>query len=189
MNPLLSILIPTIPARFDQLGILLNRLGRDPRVEVLAFADNRRRSVGAKRQGLLDLARGDYVAFVDDDDWTTEDYLTELLPRCASGPDVVSFEQLAIINGVEGRIIFDATCQIDEPWQAGGTARRRPWHVCAWRRTLAQQCHFTDKNYGEDADWVNQAMRLVRSESHIPRVLHTYRYDSAISQAPPPAGK
>lgn len=186
MNPLLSILIPTIPARFDQLGILLNRLGRDPRVEVLAFADNRRRSVGAKRQGLLDLARGDYVAFVDDDDWTTEDYLTELLPRCASGPDVVTFEQLAIINGVEGRIIFNATCQIDEPWQAGGTARRRPWHVCAWRRSIAAQGIFTEVNYGEDRAWVDQVAPLVRNHLHIPKVLHHYRHDATLTAAPAP---
>lgn len=186
MNPLLSILIPTIPARLDQLGILLNRLGRDPRVEVLAFADNRTRSVGAKRQGLLDLARGEYVAFVDDDDWTTEDYLAELLPRCASGPDVITFEQLAVINGVEGRIIFDATARIDEPWQAGGTARRRPWHVCAWRRSIAVQGIFTEVNYGEDRAWVDQVAPLARNHLHIPKVLHHYRHDAATTAAPAP---
>ena len=99
---------------------------------------------------------------------------------------MVTFEQLAIINGVEGRIIFDATCQIDEPWQAGGTARRRPWHVCAWRRSLAAQGIFTEVNYGEDRAWVDQVAPLARNHLHIPQVLHHYRHDATLTAAPAP---
>lgn len=186
MTPLLSVLIPSIPSRLALAQTILAQLGDDPHVETLLFTDNKRRSVGAKRQALLDIARGDYVAFVDDDDAVAADYLAELLPRCASGPDVVTFEQEAIIEGVSGRIIFDAACRLDEPWQPGGDARRRPWHVCAWRRTLAQQGVFTEINYGEDAAWVAQVAPLARTHLHVPKVLHIYRHSRATTAAPPP---
>jgi glycosyltransferase involved in cell wall biosynthesis len=188
MKPTLSILIPTVPSRSHELSQLIGHLtaigADDPAVEVLAFSDNRRRSIGAKRQALLDMARGEYVAFCDDDDWLADPYFSEILPRCESGPDVVTFEQIATINGVEGRIVFDATCRVDEPWKPNGVARRRPWHVCAWKRSLAQRGLFTEINYGEDAAWVAQVAHLARTTLHVPRVLHYYRHDAKTTLAP-----
>ncbi len=203
MNPILSILTPSVPSRFmgftdhcsdapgplpklmDEIGRQIYEGGFTGRVEHLVFTDNKARPVGAKRQGLLDMARGDYVAFVDDDDDISRGYLEEIIPRCVSGPDVVTFAQCAIIEGVSGEIIFDATCRQDEPWKAGGSARRRPWHVCVWRRELAIQGVFTEVNYGEDAAWVDQVAPLARNHLHIPRVLHYYRHSSATTEAPP----
>lgn len=185
MNPLLSILTPSVPSRLAQAIALSAKLDH-PHVEHLIFTDNKRRSIGAKRQALLDIARGNYVAFVDDDDDILPGYLDELLPRCASGPDVVTFEQVATIDGVDGRIIFDATCRADEPWKAGEAARRRPWHICAWRRAVAAQGVFTEVNYGEDAAWVAQVVPLIRTHLHVPKALHHYRHDIKTTEAPPP---
>lgn len=186
MRPLLSILIPSVPSRLMKLDVLLSHIGNPSGVEVLALCDNKRRTVGAKRQALLDIARGDYVAFVDDDDWIANDYIAELLPRCASGPDVVTFEQDATVDDFTGRIIFDARCRQDEPWQAGKEARRRPWHVCAWRRELAVRGVFTETNYGEDAAWVAQVAPLAKTFLHVPKVLHFYRHSSQTTEAPAP---
>ena len=38
-------------------------------VEVLWLGDNYQRTVGAKRNALIDLAQGEYFAFVDDELW------------------------------------------------------------------------------------------------------------------------
>ena len=71
MTPILSILTPTIPARESLLAALSAEImtqieegGFHGKVEHLSFSDNRTRSIGAKRQALVDIARGDYVAFV-----------------------------------------------------------------------------------------------------------------------------
>lgn len=188
--PRLSILIPTVPQRSHQLSGLIARLqslsGDSPDVEILAFSDNRRRTVGAKRQALLDLARGRYVAFVDDDDEVADCYFSELLPRCAADASVITFEQIASIDGVAGRIIFDANCRSDEPWRPNGVARRRPWHVCAWRSDFARLGVFTEINYGEDAAWVAQVAPFAKSYLHIPKVLHYYRHSSDSTLAPSP---
>ncbi len=190
MNPLLSILTPSVPSRIGttSFAMLLQQLQKQIgsiSVEHLVLLDNKTRTVGAKRQALLDIARGQYVAFVDDDDSVSADYIAELLPRLASGADVVTFEQYATVDGETGRIIFDAACRIDEPWESGGTARRRPWHVCAWRRDLAIQGVFTETNYGEDAAWVSQVAPLARNHLHIPKVLHYYRHSAETTEAPP----
>lgn len=189
--PLLSILTPSVPSRYRELEKLqahIEQLAKPfpGQVEHLTFTDNKLRPVGAKRQALLDIARGDYIAFVDDDDWVSDRYLEQLLPRLASGPDVVTFKQDAYIDGVAGQIIFDATCPQDETWKPLGTARRRPWHVCAWRRSLALRGIFTEVSYYEDVAWVNQVAPLIRTHLHIDEVLHFYRHSAATTEAPPP---
>lgn len=188
---LLSILIPAVPSRIaSRLLPLLEKLeaqaiGVGGGVEILTLLDNKRRSVGMKRQALLDIARGDYVAYVDDDDDVSDDYLIYLAAACRRGKDVVTFKQRAVINGAEGHCHFSIHHKTDEPWTAGQTVKRRPWHVCAWRREMAVQGKFLDCNYGEDAAWVDQVAPIARSETHVDRVLHLYRHDTEISEALP----
>lgn len=190
MKPILSILIPSVPSRLANQGAaLLSKISAQAEhcpVEVLLLADNKRRTVGLKRQALLLSARGTYVAFCDDDDDVADNYIAALIEGAGRGMDVVTFRQRAIINGAEGMIHFSAQHKLDEPWRAGGLARRRPWHVCAWRRDLALRGLFTDKSYGEDADWVNQVAPLARCETHINHILHTYRHSQNSTEAPPP---
>lgn len=188
MMPILSILTPAVPSRMEQLkelcGEIARQCGDSRMVEHLVLLDNKQRPVGAKRQALLDIARGMYVAFLDDDDWVPPNYVAELLPRLESGPDVVTFEQTATINGAVGVVIFDATCKADEPWRPNGVARRRPWHVCAWKRELAVQGVFTEVNYGEDRAWVDQVAPLARTTLHVGKVLHYYRHSRETTEAP-----
>lgn len=190
-NPILSVLVPTVPERamvFQDLMRFLEVIprGASPEVEVLAFCDNRRRTVGAKRQGLLELARGEYVAFVDDDDAVHASYFERLLPECRQGPDVVTFRQSARSDGHVFEVVFDAHARVDEPYVPGKSIvlRRRPWHVCAWRRELALQGVFKEVNYGEDVAWVNQVAPLARTTLHVDAVLHYYQHSSATSLAP-----
>lgn len=184
MNPLLSILIPTVPERAAQLAGLLAILGDDPRVEILSFSDNRRRTIGEKRDGLLRLARGEYVAFVDDDDSIAPDYFAEILPACAQGPDVVTFRQEATVNAAVSEIEFRLG-QPNEPFNPGGLTRRNAWHVCAWRRALAICSHFPATNYGEDWSFAAPLCALPGlREVHIPKVLHFYRHSAETTLAP-----
>ncbi|MDP2651957.1 MAG: glycosyltransferase family A protein, partial [bacterium] len=101
MNLKFSILIPAVPSRLSQLSELLAALesqtnGRP--VEVLVFLDNKQRSIGFKRDALVQLARGDYVAFVDDDDTVSPAYVDQILAAIESEPDVVTFVQRVVLN-------------------------------------------------------------------------------------------
>ena len=185
MKPTLSILTPAIwnreSAKFLAAAIS-EQIGSAP-VEHLVLFDNRARSIGAKRQALVDIARGQYLAFVDDDDDVSEDYVSSLLKAAETGADVITFRQRAIYNGLESEVHFGINNQ-DGPFKPGGITLRAPWHVCAWKRDRIADCLFSFTNYGEDLAWCLQARRRASTAHHIDAVLHTYRHDAATTAAP-----
>jgi glycosyltransferase involved in cell wall biosynthesis len=186
MNIELSILTPTIPSRKEQLSKLSEKIAKqsnDLAVEHLSFADNRTRTIGAKRQSLLDIARGEYIAFVDDDDDIEPDYVSEILLAIKQGPDVITFEQNSYYNGAFSKVIFGLNNR-DEPFQPNGITLRAPWHVCVWKRELVKTCQFGESNYGEDIIWSRQARARIKTSLHIDKTLCTYRHDAALTAAP-----
>jgi len=188
MNPKLSILTSTIPGREAQLAELIEKLGKqigDLPVEHLVFRDNRRRLNGAKRQALVDIARGDYWAFVDDDDDVSDDYVARLLKATESNADVLTFRQRAVYNGVESEVHFGINNQ-DAPFNPNGITLRAPWHVCAWKRERVRDCVFGEMAYNEDTVWCHQARKRARTAHHVDAVLHTYRHDARTTAAPEP---
>jgi len=186
MHIQLSILTPTIPSRKEQLSKLSEKIAKqsnDLAVEHLSFADNRTRTIGAKRQSLLDIARGEYIAFVDDDDDIEPDYVSEILLAIQQGPDVITFEQNSYYNGAFSKVVFGLNNR-DEPFQPNGITLRAPWHVCVWKRELVKTCQFGESNYGEDIIWSRQARARIKTSLHIDKTLCTYRHDAALTAAP-----
>ena len=188
----LSILTPAVPSRFAQLQKLSEEIARQcyaeaaHRVEHLIFCDNKKRTVGEKRDNLLRMARGKYVAFVDDDDWIADGYVRELLLASKDDPDVITFRQRAYVDALASEIEFKHG-NPNEAFNPGGLTRRDAWHVCAWRRTLAIQSSFPASNYGED--WVFAAPLCAiknLTSIHIPMILHEYHHSSKTTEAPPP---
>jgi glycosyltransferase involved in cell wall biosynthesis len=198
MKPLLSILTPTIRGREKQLAALQDKIQAQRAelcqpwknantwpscVEHLVLCDDKTRSIGAKRQALVDIARGEYIAFVDDDDDISDDYVASLLQAIETGADVITFRQRAIYNGLESEVHFGVNNQ-DGPFNPGGITLRAPWHVNAWKREKVADCLFSESNYGEDIVWCIQARARIRTAHHIDRVIHTYRHDAATTAAP-----
>jgi glycosyltransferase involved in cell wall biosynthesis len=186
MHIQLSILTPTIQSRKEQLSKLSEKIAKqsdDLAVEHLSFADNRTRTIGAKRQSLLDIARGEYIAFVDDDDDIEPDYVSEILSAIQQNPDVITFEQNSYYNGAFSKVIFGLNNR-DEPFQPNGITLRAPWHVCVWKRELVKTCQFGESNYGEDIIWSRQARARIKTSLHIDKTLCTYRHDAALTAAP-----
>ena len=190
--PLLSILTPACWERVQQGQDLHRHLmqSKDSRfIEHLVLYDNRARSIGLKRQALLNAARGQYIAFVDDDDCVSADYVVSLISAITNHPEahVITFKQAAIYNGKPFEVTFqhgaaDQHLILDGPDDQ--QLIRGPWHVCAWRRERIAHCQFLDCNYGEDAAWVKQARLHVTTTHHIDRVLHAYRHDARTTLAP-----
>lgn len=192
MIPTLSILTPAVPSRIAQVDGLVKKLaaqiGELP-VEHLVLLDNKRRTVGEKRDALLRIARGNYVAFVDDDDDVSNDYVQEILAAInyRGRPDVITFLQQATVNS-ETAIIEFGLGNENRPWaleHIGQKIRRNAWHVCAWRRDLAIQSAFPAINYGEDWAYAAPLCAIAKSSAHIDKILHFYRHDAATTEAPP----
>ena len=197
---ILSILTPAVPSRMAQLAKLCDELARQIgglAVEHLTLLDNKRRTVGEKRDALLRAARGAYVAFVDDDDWISPDYVAELVKAAKEGPDVITFNQHCIVNATQFEVQFKLGNPNEAPTGAGArdahlreiryTIKRNAWHVCPWKRTLAIQSRFPANSFGEDWAFAAPLCALPGlREVHIPKVLHHYRHSSETTEAPPP---
>lgn len=193
-----SILIPSTPSRLYRreslklLATLETQVARCPcpdEVEILMFTDNKKRSIGAKRDALLQIARGDYVAFVDDDDFVTTEYVKRIVQAIDNPlkPDVITFKQMSSIDGhpfcVDFGLSHDnepAECDKQRNYK---NIKRKPWHVCAWRHELVAPFHFPDTSYGEDWGWVSQFVGLAKTEVKIDEVLHCYYFSTKASEA------
>ena len=189
----LSVLIPSIPSRFDRLikqFKLLETLAGVGPVEILAFTDNKKRSIGLKRDALVQLARGEYLAFVDDDDEVYENYIDAMLQGCQSGADVIAIRQHATINGankfeVDFSRVFpneEAHQNAEGVWQ---NVRRQPFHTCAWKALIAKQHHFPDASYGEDWHWCKRVLGDTKNEHTINIPLLCYHWDEKVTEAEP----
>lgn len=191
MEPVLSILIPSIPDRLAMAVTLYRRLELVMKaypVEILLLTDNHIRTIGEKRDTLKNLCKGRYFAFVDDDDKISDHY-NQLAQAATIGEvDVITFKQHTIINGEEAVVDFDLNHKENERWQPDIIVKRRPWHVCAWRRELVQDIPFphsgTNANYGEDWIFCEKALERVKTQHKINEVLHTYIHSTEATAAP-----
>lgn len=185
-SPILSVLICGTPRRAVSHAIplvekLIAQAGEMP-VEVLYLLDNKKRSVGGKRQALLDIARGDYIAFCDDDDDVMPNYCARLVEAAMARPDVITFDQSVDIDGQKG-VVHCRLGQDNFPFVPGGITLRNAWHFCGWRRDLATCCRFPDIMDGEDWGWARVACSIAKTEVHIPEILHVYRFSRATTEA------
>ncbi len=191
-SPILSVMILTIPQRMDMLNTLLAHLeaNRVDGVEVLVNLDMKLKSIGKKRQECIDVATGKYVAFLDDDDSVTPDYLPSIVKAAADDSDVITFDQRAQFN--DGNpFVVSCSLRNETPEQlkvVGGVyhdIRRPPWHFNAWRATIAKRHPVPDKSWGEDWEWCESMLPEVNTESHINRILHLYFFRERVSQCQP----
>jgi len=191
---LLSILTASIPERADKLEMLTAKITAqigDLPVEHLVFLDNRKRTIGAKRDALLRIARGTFIAYVDDDDTVSPDYVASLVEaiKTTASPndqvDVITFAQFARVDKACAKIVFGLR-QENQPFVPDTEVLRAAWHVCAWRRSVAILSHFPESNYGEDWAFAEPLNRIARASIHLDQVLHYYRFNSATTAAPYP---
>ena len=188
-TPCFSILIPAITERLNQLRTLCEELENQiaaskQDVEIVSVVDNRKVSVGRKRQSVLDASHGHFVAFVDDDDWIMPNYVERITSAIMANKDlsVVTFNNISYINQNPPAIVEMRLGNPNEPYRVGGF-KRAAWHVCAWNVNVAKHCRFPDHSYGEDWAWAEQCNALAKTEHHIPEILHVYRHDMTKSRA------
>ena len=78
----LSILICGITNRdFSPLLTHLEKQTQDKPVEILSLVDNKKMKIGRKRNLLVEMSKGEYISFIDDDDWVTDDYVDSILEK------------------------------------------------------------------------------------------------------------
>lgn len=187
---LLSILIPSTIDRQPMLDKLITYLQQqiiecnaEIYVEIKTSVDNRQMKTGSKRNLLLNSCTGEYVVFIDSDDWVSEDYVKLIMDGIVSEADVITFNGWIETNGTDRKQWFIGK---DLVWETKHDAKgniyynRSPHHLIPTKREIALQIGYPDVTIGEDSDYSARLAKsgLVKTEYKINKDLYFYNFNS-----------
>jgi len=183
----LSILICSLPDRVNYIKRLKKSLKNQltPEVEVLVdFADRDEKTVGQKRNDLLKQSIGEYVCFIDDDDFVSEDYVRKIIKATDSKPDIVGFNTIITFDGVHPRKVNNSSANESwshdigkVPWDLTPHPiiyYRTPNHLTPVKRNLALDIGFPTINNEEDKYYSYGLMTKCKEEVFIDDYLYFY---------------
>lgn len=173
----LSILICTIPGRPAKVFEELTRQAAEYKdyVEVLMLGDNKAMTTGAKRNLLVSIARGKYVAFVDDDDIVHPMYVREIMKVIMEGnqPDAINFPVEYYLDGHHKMNAYYSV-MYGSDMNLSSMFLRLPNHIMVVKRELAADTKYSDVTLGEDAEYAVRLAPHIRSEARITQPLYRY---------------
>jgi len=186
----LEILICTLPERwelferlFNKLTMQIDDLANPFDVEILSNGNPKGVSIGTKRNRLLDMSTAEYVAFIDDDDDVSNNYIATLLAGAKMGFDCIGLRGEITINGGKPEI-FEHSLKYDE-WKTNEGAiypnvkyERFPNHLNCIKSSIAKQFKYPETNHGEDFDWSTQLHKsgLLKTEYEVNHTIYYYNY-------------
>jgi len=170
-----------------KLEVLLRELDRQVgllppnTVEVLALTDAKRMILGDKRNRLVLAAVGDYVVFLDDDDWIAPDYLHHLLKLLEPEPDVATFPVEVTLDGGPPKLCYYSIHYPDQG-ECASHYWRWPNHLCAIRRELVLQYPHPPIGFGEDTAFAIGIRPALKTElAFTKKPLYYYTFNTSKS--------
>jgi len=183
VTTILTIGILTTPDRkplLDRLMAILTPQLTEAPVQIIIASDNGAKSIGLKRTEVAHMARGLFLAYVDDDDRVSPTYVKNILDAIAKNPEAshCSLKGVISTNGAKG-IGFEHSIEYKE-WRKvpNGIYERTPNHLNAIRTYLVKRVGFPDINHGEDRDFSTRVRPFLNKEAKIEEVLYYYDYVS-----------
>ena len=186
-QPQLSILIPSLPSRFDMAKKLITKIEKcleDKNIEILCLIDNKSKSIGEKRDNLVQCSTGKYFMFIDDDD--DFENLQKVYYATFENVDVITFKSLCRNSDSSTFIVtHNIGSDVEHNCDEKGNyldCKRPPFHNCAWNNKY-KKFHFPFVNYAEDWGWLKQFVNDAKTEKHIDEIVYLYNFDIKISEA------
>jgi hypothetical protein len=177
---------------FKVLYSKLERLVHGYSAEIIAVLDNKMRTIGAKCNDLITMARGDYLTFVDDDDDVSVDYVDKIMEsvedavRMPQPPEVINYQVSCVVESREGVItrgvVLPSIHHPNEEFHEG-TVLRKPLQTSVWRSDLAKSAKWLEANYEADSHWARQLWPKIKSEVNLPTILYYYRHSAKTTEA------
>lgn len=166
--------------------------------EVITNVDSGEKTSGMKRNELMAVAAGRYVAFIDDDDTVADNYVESICNAIMQeDPDVVTFAMDVRItktfkHRVLGKTRFSQRSS-REKWQLGlwpddrRKSRMSANHLCCWKKEIARKSAWCDHlGYGDDQLWYGplHALSAAKTSVVINECLYFYKcnVDSSANQ-------
>jgi len=123
---------------------------------------------------LINLAKGEYLVFIDDDDRIADDYIESILKALRENPgcDCVVFECICRVeNGPETYCRYGIEYEyttVGQDWYG------KPAHTMVYKSSIAQKHRYSHKSWGEDVEWVKRACVDIKAQVRIDKVLYFY---------------
>lgn len=182
----LSILIPSTHSRMDMTMKLTDRLLDQIEfndlvgvVEVVTLWDDGAKSIGTKRNELIQMAKGDYVCFVDSDDDISSDYVERLMEGINLGVDCCSLKGCITWDGKNPEI-FEHSLRYSEYKTTENPIKyeRFPNHLNCIKKSLVFDIKYPEISHGEDTDWATQVFKagVLKTEYYIDSVIYHYKF-------------
>lgn len=195
-NPFLSILIPTVPKRKQQLDNLLSHLNRfidtlDLSIEIIIAEDDFIHPVGFKRNYLRKLSYESgvkYSCFIDDDDLVTEEFFKSFKECYDRDNDVCAVIGTRTINGKSGAK-FENSIRHKKYTRIGNAFNMYINHLCPIKNELVYDIEFPDINTAEDTIWSRRLQESNRIKSEYYNrgkvmYLYNFSYEGTLTQKP-----
>jgi hypothetical protein len=182
-----SILICTLEKRKHFLERLLDILKQQKtdEVEILINCDNGEKSIGQKRNELLEQATGLYCAFIDDDDRVSDNYIPLILERInKSEPDVIGIHLIMTTDNVIEEKTFHSIKYdrwFDEPDPDKQWLKRyyrNPNHLNPVKLEYAMKVRFPTISMGEDRSYSERLKPYLHTEEYINDPIYFYDFRS-----------
>jgi Glycosyltransferase family 10 (fucosyltransferase) C-term len=186
--------ILSIPSRKEQLNRLLTHIETitpkrfSHRIEIIVNYDDGNKSIGSKRQKILNDANGKYISFIDDDDMVTVTYISKICDILDEEKyDGVGFLGIMyhtrannLKYGVPVLVFNHANKNKTNYKSDDGRVQFRPLnHLNPIKTEIARQVGFDDLNHGEDMKFSDKLveMNLIKNEYCIEEVMYHYLFD------------
>jgi len=171
---ILSILICHLPHRIHELERLMDCLQPSRFSESVEMCiDDGEGSIGEKRNRLIDKAKGEYIAFIDDDDTVSDNYLELCIESLKVKPDCVGITGTIMYQGTER--VFKHSIQY-ACWYTGsnGTFYRTPNHLNPIKKVYALKARFPEIMSGEDITYSKRIRPMLKKEVMIKDPIYFY---------------
>lgn len=199
--PKLSILICSIPRRSSMLKRLLDSLlgqaavlPTPQDVEILYLVDDRKLSIGVKRNRLIEAALGQYTCFIDDDDRVWADYIALIFDvmKNKDEPDCIGISGICTTNGLHPKISYfsDAAkvlrnrnlSSLKQGTSDDSIPIAHVCHLSPIKRSITSRVKFMDTSWGEDRDWATKITPLLESIGLVEKPIYHYDFYNTVSE-------
>jgi hypothetical protein len=182
MEITLSILICSVDIEERQIKLkkLISELHRqisknyaEEIVEIIVDTDNMNKSVGKKRNDLIEKSQGEFICFIDDDDFVSENYLSTILYHLNSGIDILLIGIKHIKNGVN-EIKILPSLYIDNLNTGEAVFKTNHFHLCPHKKSIARNVLFECVNFAEDMLYSQNMVRHINNSYLISEPIYIY---------------
>ena len=201
-QPLLSILIPTVVGREDEcheLELTIDKQAYNRKVDVfdkwgdvirrewdlltfvetIIYKDDKKISIGEKRERLYSLANGTYSFMIDDDDSIAPNAIELILNAIKNNPEIpcITFREKCMMNGIYKSSNHSIRYSQWMDNQDGFDYVRSPFYKDVIRTDIARSVPFPHIRYNEDEQWSKALKPFLTDEIHINEELYHYIYN------------